>query len=48
MEACEKEAKRMAKIITDMLELSYLESREFNDIKTLNLKDIAIETLEKI
>ena len=47
MEACEKEAKRMAKIITDMLELSYLESREFNDIKTLNLKDIAIETLEK-
>lgn len=43
----EREAKRMSKIITEMLELAYLETNEKTEISSVNLKDIVIETITK-
>lgn len=43
----EREAKRMSKIITEMLELAYLETNEKTEISNINLKDIVIETITK-
>lgn len=44
----EKEAKRMAKIITEMLELSYLETGEKSDIQKIECTSIINSVLEKL
>lgn len=44
----EKEAKRMAKIITEMLELSYLETGEKTDIQKIECTSIINSVLEKL
>lgn len=43
----EKEAKRMAKIITEMLELSYLETGEKTDLQEIDCASVLSSTLEK-
>lgn len=44
----EKEAKRIASMVTDMLELSYLENGEKTDISLIDLAPIIVDTIKKL